>query len=81
MSTTQNTFYIAGYTNGNQIGTVDSDGKLNYSDNLDFDSMMHFETQEEAEEYANKIYLEEKKELHPDFKYQVEEWDADYYSN
>ena len=76
----RNTFYIAGYTNGNQIGIVDSDGKLNYSDNLDFETWMHFETKEEAQKFADILLEIETDDLHPTFKYLVEEWDEDYYS-
>ena len=80
MKTSKNTFYIAGYTNGNQIGTVDTDGKLNYSNNLDFDSWMHFKTKEEAQHFADRLLENETEYLHPTFKYIVEEWDEDYYS-
>lgn len=80
MKTSKNTFYIAGYTNGNQVGTVDTDGKLNYSDNLDFDSWMHFGTKEEAEEFANGLLKNKPEELRPTFKYVVEKWDEEYYS-
>jgi len=75
---TKNTFYIAGYLNGNQVGVVDSDGKLNYSDNLDLSSWMHFEDKEDAENYV-KYLKKNDGETHPAFHYEVEEWEEDYY--
>ena len=70
---TKNTFYIVGYLNENQIGTVDSDGKLNYSEQLDFDSWKHFETENEAQEFADMLLKSETEELAPSFEYIVEQ--------
>ena len=77
---TKNTFYIAGYLNRSQIGVVDSDGKFNNREQLDFDSWHHFETEKEAQMFADNLLENETEALHPDFLYKVEEWDADYYS-
>ena len=78
---TKNIFYIAGYLNGKQIGVVDSDGKFNNREQLDFDSWKHFGSEKEAQIFVDNLLKNETKPLHPDFLYRVEEWDADYYSD
>lgn len=75
---TKNTFYISGRLNGFQVGLVDTDQKLNYSKNFDFDSRLQFETLEEAESFKNKLEAREKN--NPNFSYIIEEWEEDYYS-
>lgn len=78
MKNSKNTFYIAGYLKGNQIGTIDTDGKLNYSENLDVDSWKHFETKEEAEDFINRLIENETEDLHPTFNYVVEEFEEEH---
>ena len=78
---TKNTFYIAGYLNGNQIGIIDSDRKFNNKEQLDFDSWKHFESEKEAEIFVSNLLKNETETLHSNFSYRVEEWDADYYSD
>lgn len=69
----KNQHYIAGYLKGNEIGVIDLDGKFNTSDKLDFGSRMFFDSIEEAQSFIDKLSGEEN---HPDFIYQIEEFET-----
>ncbi len=63
-------YNIIGYLKGNEVGVIDTDGKFNTSDRLDFNSRMFFESKEEAQKFINRLSIEE--ENHPEFEYSIE---------
>lgn len=59
--------YIVGFFHGNIIGVIDSDGKFNVSDKLDFDSYKFFESPAEARSFIDK----QANNLRPGFEYEI----------
>ena len=67
------TISIVGYLDGSEIGVIDSSGKFNTSDKLDFNSRMFFDSENEAESYIEK--LNDSESNREGFKYQVDIYD------
>lgn len=67
------TIGIVGYLNGSEIGVIDSDGKFNTSEKLDFNSRKFFDSKNDAESYIEK--LNENETNMDDFKYQIDIYD------
>ncbi|MCW0518315.1 MULTISPECIES: hypothetical protein [Weeksellaceae] len=48
-------FYIEGWRNGNVVGVINTDGKLNSLENMDLSNYMSFESEEDAEWYITNV--------------------------
>lgn len=68
---------IIGYMDGTEIGVIDSDGKFNTSDKLDFYSRMFFDSENEANEHIKN--LNETENNRDGFKYQIDIFNTDDY--